>query len=360
LLYDATNPDLPTRTIAAGPGIVDMALHPDSDRIAVARLSGDAPWGRRDYEVQVWDIAADEAVYTLTSAADLVPVVADYRENLQDDDHNRELTTDVTLSGQVEWSANGDYLLVGSTLGAWVYEADAPNWVVRTESPFVGGGWKMLTGEVTDVAFAPDSNTFAIAFNSEIYLYDIETILSEHAGVAPPFGFNQQLERNRRSLMANQDAAARDNNYRVQGLAFGPEGTRIALGDDLGNVQLFNLELNERRSRVRDFDLENIETFEADVWGVWDIAFSPDGTRVIAAEGGGSIVSPEPVSSRSTLSEFAAVGLTLTNAVTLDNGELRAVAYSPDGTRLAVSGTAGVVVLDAATLDVLAEPVFSR
>ena len=140
-------------------------------------------------------------------------------------------------------------------------------------------------GRITEVGYAPDGNTLAVASSLGIYIYDVYT-----------FKQKDFIE----------------TNSRVNSIAFSPDGAILASGSDDRTVRLW---------RISDGKL--INSLEGHTSSVINVAFSPDGT-VLASGSGDRTIRLWRVSDGKLL-----------NSLEGHNGWVESVAFSPDGTVLA-------------------------
>jgi WD40 repeat protein/serine/threonine protein kinase len=133
-----------------------------------------------------------------------------------------------------------------------------------------------------------------------------------------------------------------DSAYPVYALAFSPDGTRLAAATGswrdahaAGEVKVWDMVTRRE-----------LFTLRGHTEAVWGVAFSPDGKRLASCSGINVVLrgGAQPNQRRGEIKLWDAVSgqevLTLRNA---HRGRIFAVAFSPDGKRLASAGTDGVV-----------------
>jgi WD40 repeat protein len=112
---------------------------------------------------------------------------------------------------------------------------------------------------------------------------------------------------------------------RINTVAFSPDGTRIVSGGDDGTVRLWT-----------PAGRAVAEPFKGHIGGVWSLGISPDGMRIVSGGGEGTI----------RLWTFNGKALTEPFPAEPDKGdEVTSIAFSPDGTRIVSGSLAGTIRL---------------
>jgi len=184
----------------------------------------------------------------------------------------------------------------GNRLAAAGETGDVVLWDLRASKQ------EILKGDgkpIQSLVFRPDGKTLAAAGDGRtVALWDLET--------------------HEPSLLTGHDAP-------VAGLAFNPEGTVLASVGDVGKVILWKPDVAQRLARP----------FLGHRDEVWGLAFSPDGRRLVSGEGrqeDGGGPAPAGVQGTVRLWDLASgTGAELPGSA----GSTRAVAFSPDGRRIA-------------------------
>jgi WD40 repeat protein len=207
------------------------------------------------------------------------------------------------VSASVAYNPAGS-LLAASSLGAGVQLIDPGTGAVRMRAPGLHPQGRMR------MAFSPTAPLLAAAGNGQVTLWNTRT-------------------RRTRVLRFPPAALSAPTNA----LAFSDDGKRLAVGlEQIGPASVGLLVL----------DVETGRTLVTAATAAGDVAFAPDGSQIAAAEteprgGGGTIVllDARTLARRRTLAELPGV-------------EATAVAFSPDGSRVAFGGADGSAGLVAA------------
>lgn len=118
----------------------------------------------------------------------------------------------------------------------------------------------------------------------------------------------------------------------VFSVAFIPDGTRLAVGNQEGRVQIWDIGIGQ-----------NEATLTGDLGDVWDLAYSPDGRLLATASGDGTV----------RLWDAEARRQLYTVATTGGDGDWFDVVFSPDGTRLAATSADGTLKVYVLPIDEL-------
>lgn len=173
-----------------------------------------------------------------------------------------------------------------------------------TEILRIGRG--IVTG---DVAISPDGSTLAVASSIGVWLYDFNALEAEP------------------SLLEGHRS-------RVWGVAFSPDGTRIASASGEYPEANYTTGLADNTVRVWDVDTgEQLVVLEGHTDTVLGVAYSPDGMHIASGSNDGTIRVWD-----------AGTGESLA-VLSGHNNRVRSITYSPDGTRItsgALSRGAGV------------------
>jgi WD40 repeat protein/serine/threonine protein kinase len=248
----------------------------------------------------------------------------------------------LTLRGHASWI----WRVLFSPDGRQLASVSADR-TVRTWDASTGELTRRLEGGVRPLAFSPDGKRLAAGMEGTVTIWELatgkrETFLEEKGWVSSvAFSPDGRLlaSGGREDLdgpgvvkvwdaQQKRDAlwkgSSPDN---VFGVAFNPDGTRLAWGDWGGHVSICPL--------IRDKDAVisgRVNTWKGHEAEVRSIAFSPDGSLLASAGGEGTVKLWESSSGRPVSTSL--VGHT---------SKAEWVAFSPDGFRLACSGWDGSV-----------------
>ncbi len=289
-----------------------------------------------------------------------------------------------TIYGNISFSQDSSLLAVASSIGVWLYDG------------YTGEAVNLFTnhaGPITSVAISPDGKTVACSSESEFYLWDVDTgnlqlAISAHAGDIEDVAFSPDG----RTLVTagGYDETAKlwdvstgamiwsikSHTDTVNCIVFSPDGKTLATGgedDETAIIKFWNSSNGELEATLTTSE-------ESAIWGVQDIAFSLDGSKIASCQGwwdyGDTTVKIWDVASltlQSTLRghvesvnsvSFSADGKSLSsgsydNTVCLwdvDSGTykttliahrhaINSVEFSPDGRTLASASYDGTVIL---------------
>jgi WD40 repeat protein len=306
----------------------------------------------RDRSVRIWDVASGILVQRLVGHTDMVNCVAfspDERRIASGSADGSVVLWDLapenpaqledmpSLIYQIAFHPRGT-LLAAASFDQKVRLIDATSGRIRHE---LGGHTLPIDG----LAFSPDGRSLASAGRDRLILWDVSNAeqppkkLWEAPGEGRGVAFHPDGRRLVALLSVGDGAVIRDVTRgevvrRVPGagvLAFHPDGQRLVTVSN-GRLILWDLGADKQ---VRTF-----EGLEQDLYGV---AFSPDGT--LLATGGGTFVR-ERFSGTLKPGELK-VWETGTGRLVHDlrghSGIVRDVAFSPDGKRLVSAGHEGIV-----------------
>lgn len=286
----------------------------------------------------------------------------------------------------VAWSADGYGFAVASSIGVWLY--DVPSLLADPSSDPL---YLPTTAAVLDVVFSPTESLIAAALaDGTVQLWPLHsgepartlTAYQEQAwGVAFTVDGSQLVTIGTDGL-GGQDSAARiwdvasltltrdlidpSTFYTINALDLSPNGQWLALADDGGTIHLWQLATGAKAG-----------SWEAHFWYIQDIAFSPNSEWLISGSTDGDVrgwnvatyariptlsyqaggpvfavaVAPDGSRTASLTDEtqlhvaFASGGLQSVVTLAGKSGLVGGMAYSPDGSMLAVIGGDGATHL---------------
>ena len=248
----------------------------------------------------------------------------------------------------IAYSPSGSRLAVASRTGIWIYDA-----VTGEERSLLGAH----TGMITSIAYSRDGKMLASAHNVHGYIKNREFYVALWDATTG-------------TLIKTLSHKSDRNISPINSVAFSPDGTRIAMGDNQGGL-LWNVVTGTLIGTLAGKRVESV-TFSPDgrtiagghnlvhdsapltLWDgatgafkealhpterlIMDVAYSPDGTILACATTDGRVI----------LWDVAA-GLPIDTFVVFDGNTPNVVAYSPDGKSIAVGAARKVSIWDAAT-----------
>ena len=304
----------------------------DSRQLAIANGTviqiWDQPWNPDTAQrIAVYDTRTSLAVSSVawSPVDDVLAIGVGARVILWDykaDQRLHELSTHGIVS-QVAWSHDGQFVAAGTNLahlaiwdsvtGAMLYDAlVTANQPIPEDRP---GVWS--------ISWNPENNALAVAVEDG-------TVRVWHPAASIPC-----------PALLDSDALPIFHPDGALVVAWSPDGTHIASGGWDGVIIVWDLIAQEQRWST--------ETGNA----IGTLAWSPDGSRLAYWSGTeGPVVHDIAYSSP----DSSSVQITATPIVPdIARDTLASVAWSPDGRRLAVSDELAVEILDAETLEVLAQ-----
>jgi WD40 repeat protein/serine/threonine protein kinase len=298
------------------PVVLSAAFSPDSKRMASAGQDG---------TVRVWDVAGGKELLSLKGHTDWATGVAyspdgarvaaagaDHSVRVWDAGSGKQV---LILKGHTSWVSSVAFSPDGKRLASGSWDTTVRVWdATNAKEQFTLKGHFM----VNSVAFSPEGKRLAAASDETVQVWDaadgkalhaLKAHTSEAAGVA--FGA-----------------------HRVTGLAFSPDGKRLASASNDGTVRVWDVDGKE---------LFNLKGHEGKVMSV---AFSPDPRCLRLASAG------EDRTVRLWDADGGKEVLTLKVPLEGTPNSLRdtqpqsySVSFSPDGKRLAAVGWDGVIRL---------------
>jgi WD40 repeat protein len=214
----------------------------------------------------------------------------------------------------VAFSPDGRILAAGVGVGGVVL------WDVGRRARLTGKPLAVAEGDVRCVAFSPDGCTLAAGYGLVVGVGRVGGVVLWDVG--------------RRARLADQPLPVPEGS--VRGVAFSPNGHTLAAGyyggvGSGGGAMLWDV---GRRARLADQPLAVPEG------GVWGVAFSPDGHTLAA--GYGRVVGGVGVGG-AVLGDVGRRARLANEPLAVAEGDVRGVAFSPDGTTLAAGYRRGDV-----------------
>ena len=248
-----------------------------------------------------------------------------------------------TLRGHTSWIWRVLFSPDGTRLASVSADRTVRIWDATTGEPI-----RRLEGGVRPLAFSPDGKRLAAGMDGTVTVWELatgkgETFLEEkgwvssvafspdgrllvsggkeHPDVDPGVVKIWEGTRKRNALWTVPDRA------NVFGVAFNPDGTRLAWCDWWGYVSICSLTWDKDQ-----LTSGRVLTWKAHEGEVRSVAFSPDGSRLASSCGDGSVKLWD-----------ATTGRPVTSPLVGHNSKAEWVTFSPDGLRLACCGWDGTV-----------------
>jgi WD40 repeat protein len=377
-LWDTATGKVRARFKALSTSIDRIALSPDGKRVALT--------GRADHAIHVWDVAAGSEVHSFVGHRGSPLSVAFLKGGKEIATASRDGACSTPMFAWADWSlrrwdaATGAELAVtnpdlrgevchtsfsadGRRLATVSYDGTLRLWDV--ESGKTLRSWKMPTMESTmnwndgrgskkvikvfrpktnELAFSPDGKALWATETSRIHRWEVakgrelptfkvegidsrnlswclpspdgRTLLVWSVGGTPP---PVLLVDAANGKVLHRLGVTRGQPHRQ---AFSPDGRTLAIEEGGGNVSLWEVASGRRRGR---FPLAEM---------IGGAAFSPDGRFLAVAEGRDS-----------SLNLWDLVTGRLAARSQGDHGRMESLAFSPDGSRLAVAGSSPTVLI---------------
>jgi WD40 repeat protein len=265
-------------------GIIAVGFNTAGDQVLSA--SSDA-------EVVTWNVATGQPEATFTATFGEVSLTS---SSFTAADEGEQTVSD--LSAAV-FSDDGAFILTGtpdSRIDVWNVETEELVLAFRAGSGVVSG---THTGRITALDFSPDGRNVLSGSDDKVAIV-WDTQRAEQIRTFP-------LEGNR-----------------VNAVAFSPDGRTIISGSTSTATSASPLPINIT-GEMRSWDVETgrtIQEFRGHEQQVFSIAYSPDGSKILSGDGGGSIILWD--ANRGT------------QILTFEGGHTRtvyALAFTPDGSR---------------------------
>jgi WD40 repeat protein len=337
--------------------------------------------GSWDQTAKIWDTGNGKELFTLTGHEDTVFSVSwspdgerlatgswDSTAKVWDTGNGKEL---FTLKGHggivasVAWNPQGDHLATGSGDGtAKIWDAGSPKEILTLSGH---------AGSVASIAWSPKNESLAAASGSEVILWDTDLgkklrVFSGGSGPIASVAWSpdgKRLATASGSAAVLWDVATGQELFPLRGesesitasVSWSPDGKLLAtasnkLGKRLGhsatawdgNAVLWNASSGKELS-----------TLSGDSGRVESVAWSPDGKRLATGNGSKVLVWSVVTGKRlltiahddSEVNAWDAAKGKQPSAITVNGGLVRSLAWSPDGSRLAIANSSVVSVWDA-------------